>query len=125
MDLKKLIGIGLVIGFFILGALAMQRAMPEAKSKRIYEQIKLYSPYTFEKYIGGLAIVDKRDGSKEKPSSAEVLLRMDELDKAWGKEHLFVDKNILHVTNDKNDTVATILIKNEQERQFLHRFFGI
>ncbi|MDT8337684.1 MAG: hypothetical protein RQ763_00650, partial [Sulfurimonas sp.] len=78
-----------------------------------------------EKKVGGLTIIDKRNGEKESPSSKEFFHRVDELDKKWGKEHLVVDNNEVLVIGENNQTVAKIFIENQKEREFLKSFFGI
>jgi len=122
---KRVLIFGLLAGFLIMGILAMKRAMPEPKEDRIYKAIKEYSPYKLEKRLGGLTIVDTRNDIKEKPSASEVLLRLDELDKIWGKTHLsIIDNNTILVKKDDNST-AKISIENDKERKFIKSFFGI
>lgn len=125
MSIKKALIFGFFTAFLILGVVSMKRALPEAKEERIYQAIKVYSPYTVEKKVGGLNIVDKRDGEKESPSSKEFFHRLDELDKKWGKEHLVVENNEVIVIGENNQTVARIFIENQKEREFLKNFFGI
>ena len=125
MNAKNGILIGVVFASLILGMISLKRAMPEAKEDRIFNEIKVYSPYRLEKRIGGLTIVDKRTGEKEKPSSEEVLHRIDELDKKWGKRYLRVENNDLIVMGENNQTMVKIFIETKQEREFLKRFFGI
>lgn len=125
MNLKKALILGLLAAFLILGVISMERAMPDTKEDRIYKAIKVYSPYLLEKRIGGLAIVDKRNGEKEKPSAKEVLHRMDELEKKWGKDHLRVENNQLIVIGENDQTVARIFIETQKEREFLKNFYGI
>jgi len=125
MNVKKGFFLGLLFAFFMLGFVAIQKATPDAKSDRIYKEIKVYSPYKFEKRMGGLAIVDTRTGTKEKPNAADALYRMDELDQKWGKTHLRVEGNELHVLGENNQTVAKIFIQDEQERSWLKKFYGI
>jgi hypothetical protein len=125
MNAKKGFFLGLLFAFFMLGFIAIQKATPEAKADRIYKEIKVYSPYKFEKRMGGLAIVDTRTGIKEKPSAADALYRMDELDQKWGKNHLRVEGNQLHVLGENNQTIAKIFIQDEQERSWLKKFYGI
>lgn len=125
MDVKKALIFGVIAASVVLGTLSMKRALPDAKEDRIYEAIKVYSPYVLEKRIGGLEIIDKRNGQKEKPSAAEVFHRQDELDKKWGKEYLKVENNELIVMGENNQTITRIFIENESERKFLKRFFGI
>ena len=125
MNVKKALLFGALIAFLVLGTISMKRALPDAKEERIYEAIKVYSPYTMEKRIGGLTIIDKRDGTKEKPTAAEVLHRMDELEKKWGKKSLRVENNQVLVIGENNQTVARIFIETQKERNFLKTFFGI
>ncbi len=125
MNTKKALFIGFLLAFLVLGFVAMQRAMPEAKEERIYKAIKVYSPYKLKQIIGGLAIVDTRTGNEEKPSAEEVLLRYDELDKQWGKKHLRVEGDRVIVLGENNQSITTIFIQNSKEREFLRRFYGI
>jgi len=124
MNVKKGLIFGLMFAFLVMGVLSMQRAMPETKEKRIYKAIKVYSPYTMEKRIGGLTIIDVRDGRKEKPSAAEVLHRLDELDKEWGTEYLSIVGDQVVVMGENNQSVAKIHIENLQEREFVKHFFN-
>ena len=125
MNNKKWLIIGVVFAAIIMGVLSMKRAMPDAKNERMYKEIKVYSPYMFEKRMGGLTIVDKRDGRKEKPSAAEVHLRMDELNKEWGANHLRVENSDLIIVGDNNQTVVKIFIETQEERAYLHNFYGL
>jgi len=122
---KKILFIGVIVGFFVMGFLSLERAMPAHKEQRIYKAIKVYSPYKLEKRIGGLTIIDSRDGRKEKPSAAEVYLRLDELEKTWAKEHLHLNDNELTVLGDNNQTVVKIYVENEKEMAFVKSFYGI
>ena len=115
----------MVFGFFFLGVLAMQRAMPEAKEQRIYSAVKPYIPYKLEKYVGGLEIVDVRSGRVEKPDAASVYHRLDDLEKEWGAKHLQVRGNELVVLGDHNQSVVKIFIETKKERAWLQSFFGI
>ncbi len=125
MNMKKALIFGFFTAFLILGMLSMKRAMPEAKEDRIYTAIKVYSPYIVEKKVGGLTIIDKRNGEKESPSSQEFFHRVDELDKKWGKEHLSVENNEVLILGENNQTVARIFIETEKERDFVKRFYGL
>ena len=125
MTIKKGLFLGFTLAFLVLGFIAMQRATPDAKEERIYKAIKVYSPYKLEKIVGGLAIIDSRTGTKEKPSAAEVLHRYDEVDKAWGKKHLKVESNHVVVMGENNQTIVKIFIETAEERTFLQDFFGI
>ena len=122
---KKVIFIGIIVGFFVMGFLSMQRAMPAEKESRIYKAIKVYSPYKLEKRMGGLTIVDTRTGVKEKPSAAEVYHRLDELEKEWAKQHLRLQESDVVVVGDNNQSVVKIYIENEKEMSFVKSFYGI
>ncbi|MBA1433222.1 MAG: hypothetical protein FAF04_06455 [Epsilonproteobacteria bacterium] len=125
MNAKRGIFLGVIFAFFILGFIAIQKATPTAKADRIYKEIKVYSPYKFEKRMGGLTIVNTKTGEKEKPDAADALYRMDDLDKQWGKKHLKVVGNDVFVLGDNNQTVTKIFIETKKERDWLHSFFGI
>ncbi len=124
MLVKKVLIFVFFSGFLIMGVISMKRAMPETKEERIYQAIKSYSPYVLEKRFGGLTIINKYDDTKEKPNSAEVLHRMDELDKKWAKKHLRIENNDIIVTKEDNTTVK-IFIETPKERAFVKSFFGI
>ena len=125
MNAKKGIFLGVIFAFFVLGLLSMQRAMPDTKEERIYNAIKVYMPFKVEKRMGGLTIVDERDGSKEKPDAASFYHRLDELEKGWGREHLRVVNNDVEIVGDNNQTITKIFIQTQKERAWLHKFFGI
>jgi hypothetical protein len=123
--LSKKIFVGLIFIFIFLSFVAFQGAMPESKNKRIQSILKPYLPYTLEKRLGGLTIVNKKTGVKEKPENAVVYKRLDELEKNWGKKHLVLKQNTLNIINDKNITVKTIKINNKKEMKFINKFFNL
>jgi len=121
---KRAFIFSLLLAFLVMGILSMKRALPEPKEERIYKAIKVYSPYSLEKRMGGLTIIKKNSDMKEKPSAAEVMHRLDELDKEWAKEHLSIQNNDVIIKKDDNTTVK-IFIETPKERAFLKSFFGI
>lgn len=125
MSIKRGLIFGFLFAFLVVGFSTMQRSMPAAKEKRIYDELKVYIPYKLEKKVGGLAIVDTRTGEKEKPSAAEVMLRYDELQANWGSEHLEIINNDVHILGDNNQSIVKIFIETPEERAFLKSFFGI
>ena len=117
--------IALTILFFGLGFNALQEAQPIHKSKRIYKEIKKYSPYYLEKRIGGFQIMMKNSKEKEKPPITEVFSRLDQLEQGWGKDALKIVNNDL-IVMDKNGTkIGTIKIQNSEEKQWIQTFFNI
>ncbi len=125
MSAKKGLFIGFLFAFLVMGYVSMQRAMPDAKEDRIYKAIRVYSPYKVEKRMGGLTIVDSRNGEKEKPSAAEFYHRLDEVDQIWGNKHLKVENNNVVVMGDNNQSVVKIYLESEDERKFVKSFYGI
>jgi len=125
MNMKQGMFIGVIAAFLILGFVSMKRAMPAAKADRIYKAIQVYSPYKLEKRMGGLTIVDSRDGRKEKPSAADVLLRLDELDAKWGKKHLKIEGSEVIVIGDHNQSIVKIHIETPKEDAWVKKFYGI
>ncbi len=123
--IKKGFFFGIIAAAFLLGVIALKQASPAAKEERIFKEIRVYSPYYIEKITGGLAIIDKRDGTKEKPSAKEVMLRLDELESKWGKEHLVVEGNELIILGENKQPITRIYIQDKREREFLKRFYGI
>lgn len=123
MNLKKALIFGLFTAFLILGVVSMQRAMPDAKEERIYSAIKVYSPYELEKKIGGFYIVDKRDGTKESPNSADLFHRLDELEKEWGNKYVKIEGNEVLIMGENNNTVARVFLQTEKEKAFVEQFY--
>jgi len=121
--MKKALIFGFLTGFLILGIISMKRALPDAKEPRIYKAIQVYSPYVMEKRIGGLTIIDKRTGIKEKPSSKEVFHRMDELEQEWGKRYLMIENNDVIILGENNQTVMRIFLQTQKEKDFVQRFY--
>ncbi len=125
MNMKRSIFIGMALAFFMLGFISLQRAMPEHKEERIYKAISVYSPYKLEKAIGGLHIINTKTGDKEKPDSASVMHRMDELQKEWGKKHLRLTKEAVTLLNDDGVEITKIVFENPLERKWVAKFYGI
>lgn len=123
--IKKGLFFGVIFASLILGFSALKNSMPHKKEERIFKEIRLYSPYILEKRIGGLEIVDKRTGTKEKPSASDVYLRLDELESGWGKDHLKVEGDELLILGENQQVITRIHIENERERKFLKTFYGV
>jgi hypothetical protein len=117
---------GLAIGFLLLGGNAVLQSKPDAKNKRVYQEIKKYSPYYLDKRVTGLDIKSKADPDfKESPDSMELYHRLDTLEKEWGAKHLALQNDTLVVRDDNGSTIATIPLQSREELEFIHRFYGL
>lgn len=125
MNKKTLIFAFLAIFFFSVGFVAMQKGKPEPKSERIYALISEHSPYYLEKRVGGLSIVNKFTGEKEKPSASEVFKKLENLEKSWGKKHLKIEENSLLVVDENNTKKAELFFHTEDEKEWVKKYFGI
>ena len=125
MNIKQGLFAGFLFAFLVLGFVSMKRATPAAKEDRIYSAIHVYSPYSIEKRIGGLTIIDSRTGDKEKLSAAEFYHRLDEVEKEWGKEHLKIVDNDVLVLGENNQTISKIYMETDKEKKFVRSFYGI
>jgi hypothetical protein len=124
--MKKIVFIALGIGFILFGIDAYIQSKPSPKNERIYQAVKQFSPYYLDKRFGGLQIMSKVDETfKEKPSNMEVFHRLEFLEKKWGKNHLKIENGVLIIHNDAGKTLKNVTLKDEDEKQFLHRFYGI
>jgi len=125
MSAKKGLFIGFLFAFLVMGYVSMQRALPDAKEDRIYQAIRVYSPYKIEKRLGGLTIVDSRNGEKEKPSAAEFYHRLDEIDKEWGKQHLKIENEDVIILGENNQSMVKIFLQTAAEKEFVKNYYGI
>ncbi len=125
MNAKKGLFIGFLFAFLVMGFVSMQRALPDAKEDRIYKAIRVYSPYKVEKRIGGLALIDSRTGTKEKPEAAEFYHRLDEVDKIWGKKYLRIENNDVIIMGENNQDMVKIFMETPAEIKFVKSFYGI
>jgi hypothetical protein len=124
--MRKYLIWALAAGFLILGISAYVQSQPEPKNKRVYQEIQKYSPYYIDKRVGGLNIKSKEDEAfKEKPDNIELFHRLDALNKNWGKDHLKLQNSQLLVLDNNGSTKAVIPLNNQDELDFIHRFYGI
>ncbi|MFA6789747.1 MAG: hypothetical protein WC149_10785 [Arcobacteraceae bacterium] len=121
---SNLLLLGFVVGFFIIGYIAFQNALPQNKNERVYSIIKPYLPYTIEKRLGGFTIVDKKTDEKTKPPASEALKYMDSLDKQWGKEFLKLQGNVLIILDANQQPLKQFEITPE-EKKWVEKFFEI
>ncbi len=116
---------GLALGFFMIALVAYINAQPEKRNARIYSELKPYIPYKIEKKIGGLRIRNTQSGEKYEPHNSDLFHVYDNLEKDWGVKHLHLRGNTLTVVDDNNRTLKTIELRNDKERTFVHRFYGL
>lgn len=122
---KSIIIFGVFAGFLILAILSVKDATPEHKEKRIYNLIHEHSPYQLEKRLGGLTIIDKNTDKKEKPPSAQVLHRLDELEKQWAGKYLTLEGNNVLIKNSKTNTTIKITLQSQKEKDFVIKFYNL
>jgi hypothetical protein len=123
--MQKYLFMALGLGFILMSFIAFEQGKPTKKSP-IYKEIKEYSPYYLDKRFGGLQIMSKTDKEfKEKPVNIEVFRRLEYLEKTWGKTHLKLKDNQLIILDDNATNIATIPLKTEKDKEFLHTFYGI
>lgn len=125
MNKKTLIFAFLAIFFFSVGFVAMQKGKPEPKNERIYALISEHSPYYLEKRMGGLSIVNKTTGEKEKPSASEVFKKFEHLEKIWGKKHLKIDGDFLVILDENGNKKSELVFHTEDEKEWIKKYFGI
>jgi len=124
--MKKLVFIALGIGFILFGINAYLQSKPSPKNRRIYQAVQEFSPYYLDKRFGGLQIMSKTDKEfKEKPSNMEVFHRLEFLEKRWGEKHLTLEKDMLVIHGDKGEVLKRITLKNGEEKNFVHTYYGL
>lgn len=121
---SNLLLLGFFIGFFVIGYISFQDAMPEHKNHRVYELLKPHFPYTIKQRLGGFTIIHK-NGQEEKPPASEVFKRVDEIDKQWGISHLKLQENTLLILDDKQQVKAKLMLQNQEEIAWVKQFFRI
>jgi hypothetical protein len=124
--MRKYLIWAMAAGFLRIGITAFLESQPEAKNKRVYQEVIKYSPYYIDKRVGGLNIKSREDEDfKEKPDNIQVFHRLDELEKAWGKTHLKLENSQLVILDDNGTTLSTFPLQGQDEIDFVHRFYGI
>ncbi len=120
---SNLLLLGFIVGFFIMGYVAFNKALPETKNERVYELLKPHFPYTIKQRLGGFTIIYKEGDHKEKPPASEVFKRIDEIDKAWGKDFLKLENNNLQILDKNKKVIAQIVLQNQDEINWVKTFF--
>lgn len=123
MKSKNLLIVAFFIIFMFLGINALKEGMPSEKNERVYTILQKYMPYEVEKRAGGFSIKSKITGIKEKPPAKDIFLRLEQLEKLWGKEFLKLDNNMLIILNENKKEVAKIELRTKDEKNWVVNYF--
>ena len=121
---KKLLLFAFFAIFMFLGIMALKEGMPTPKNERVYSILQKHMPYTLEKRVGGYSIVSNETGIKEKPPAKDLFLRLEQLEKMWGKDFLTLDNDILIVLDKNKNEVTKIELKTKEEKAWVKEYFG-
>ncbi|PLY09515.1 MAG: hypothetical protein C0626_11125 [Arcobacter sp.] len=121
---SNLLLLGFFIGFFVIGYISFNDAIPQEKNKRVYNLLKPHFKYVLDPSMSGFTIKYKETGEKEKPPASEVFKRVDELDKEWGKDHLQLKDNRLEVVDNNKKVISVIILNDEKEIAWIKHFFN-
>ena len=121
---KKLLLFAFFAMFMFLGIMALKEGMPTPKNERVYEVLQKHIPYTLEKRVGGYSIVSNETGIKEKPPAKDLFLRLEQLEKMWGKDFLTLDNDILIVLDKNKNEVTKIELKTKEEKAWVKEYFS-
>ncbi len=122
---KWLLPIALGLGFLLIAVNLYLSSKPSHKAQ-IYTKIKKYSPYYFQKSLGGLNILKKGDKKfKISPDNSEVFHKLEELEMKWGATHLAIENDTLHIYADDKTVIKNIPISSIEDRKFLQNYYGL
>jgi hypothetical protein len=122
---KKLLIFAFFIIFMFLGINALKEGMPSHKNERVYSFLQTYMPYTLEKRVGGFSIVSKETGIKEKPPAKDVFMRLEQLEKMWGKDFLKLDNDELVILDKEKKELGKIELKSKEEKVWVVNYFEL
>ena len=121
---KKLLLFAFFAIFMFLGIMALKEGMPTPKNERVYSILQKHMPYTLEKRVGGYSILSSETGIKEKPPAKDLFLRLEQLEKMWGKDFLTLDNDILIVLDKNKNEVSKIELKTKEEKAWVKEYFS-
>ena len=121
---KKLLLFAFFAIFMFLGIMALKEGMPTPKNERVYSILQKHMPYTLEKRVGGYSILSNETGIKEKPPAKDLFLRLEQLEKMWGKDFLTLDNDILIVLDKNKNEVTKIELKTKEEKSWVKEYFS-
>jgi hypothetical protein len=120
---KKLLIIAFFAVFMFLGLMALKEGMPSSKNERVYAILQKHMPYTLEKRVGGYSIVSNETGIKEKPPAKDLFLRLEQLEKLWGKDFLKLDNDVLTILDKDKNEITKIELKTKEEKDWVINYF--
>jgi len=123
---NRYLPIALFLGFLLVALVAFFQSKPTTKNARIYQAVQHYSPYYLDKRLGGLTILSREDETfKEKPANMTLYKELERLERNWGKSHLRIEGDTLLILDDNASIKARIPLKTDEERQFVHHYYGV
>ncbi len=123
MKSKNLLIIAFFAVFMFLGLEALKQGMPSEKNERVYTILQKHMPYVLEKRAGGFSIRSKITDVKEKPPAKDVFLRLEQLEKLWGKEFLKLENNTLSILDKNKKEITKIILQSEDEKKWVKEYF--
>lgn len=121
---RKLLIFAFFVVFMFLGIMALEEGKPSHRDPRIYPILETYMPYTLEKRVGGYSIVSNETGIKEKPPAKDLFLRLEQLEKLWGKDFLKLEDNTLIILDKDKNEVQRIELKTKEELDWVKSYFS-
>ena len=121
---KKLLLFAFFAIFMFLGIMALKDGMPSPKNERVYSILQKHMPYSLEKRVGGYSIVSNETGVKEKPPAKDLFLRLEQLEKLWGKEFLTLDNDILVILDKNKNEITRVELKTKEEKDWVKEYFS-
>lgn len=121
---KKLLLFAFFAIFMFLGIMALKEGMPTPKNERVYSILQKHMPYTLEKRVGGYSILSNETGIKEKPPAKDLFLRLEQLEKLWGKEFLVLDNDILVILDKNKNEITRVELKTKEEKDWVKEYFS-
>ena len=122
---KKLLVLAFFVIFMFLGIMALKDSMPEPKNERVYTILQKHMPYTLEKRVGGYSIVSNETGVKEKPPAKDLFLRLEQLEKQWGKDFLKLENSTLIILDKDKKEIEKIDLKSTEETIWVKEYFNL
>jgi hypothetical protein len=97
-----------------------------SKNQRIYAIIQEYNPYYHDRRFGSLQLLTNKDPNFTGNLKNLVLYKQfKKLERAWGEKHLKIDQDQLIILDDNGTVLSKVILETEDEKTFLHDYYGI